>query len=57
MVRQATRLALIWGFAGAGALALVFALAGGPLIDLMTTAPDVREAARDLSCPGWRSRR
>ncbi|MBE2277439.1 MAG: MATE family efflux transporter [Rhodobacteraceae bacterium] len=46
MVRQATRLALIWGFAGAGALGLVFALAGGPLIDLMTTAPDVRAEAR-----------
>jgi MATE family multidrug resistance protein len=28
------------------ALALVFALFGPPIIDLMTTAPDVREAAR-----------
>jgi MATE family multidrug resistance protein len=45
-LRQATRLALLWGFIGAAALALVFAAAGPALIDLMTTAPDVREAAR-----------
>lgn len=45
-VRQAARLALVWGFAGAGLLAVAFALLGGPLIDLMTTAPEVREAAR-----------
>ncbi len=40
------RLAMQWGFGGALVLALVFALAGGPLIDLMATAPDVREEAR-----------
>ena len=45
-VRQATRLALVWGFAGATLLALVFGLAGGAIIDLMATAPEVRTEAR-----------
>lgn len=45
-VRRATRLALLWGFIGAGLLALVFAVAGGPIIDLMATAPEVRAEAR-----------
>ena len=35
-----------WGVAGAALLALAFALAGPALIDLMTTAPDVRAEAR-----------
>jgi len=34
-----------WGFAGAFALALIFALAGPALIALMTTAPEVRAEA------------
>ena len=35
-----------WGYGGAVLLALVFGLAGGPLIDLMTTAASVRIEAR-----------
>ena len=49
---QATRLCLQWGYGGVAVLALTFALAGGPLIDLMTTAPSVQAEARP-SCPGW----
>ena len=45
-LRQATRLALVWGFTGAAVLALVFAVFGGPIIDLMATAPEVRTEAR-----------
>jgi len=45
-VRQATRLAMIWGLIGAGLLALIFALFGGMVIDLLTTAPEVRAEAR-----------
>jgi MATE family multidrug resistance protein len=45
-VRQATRLALIWGFVGAALLAVAFAVAGGAIIDLMATAPEVRAEAR-----------
>jgi MATE family multidrug resistance protein len=44
--RAAGRICMQWGFGGAVALALVFALFGPMIIDLMTTAPDVREAAR-----------
>ena len=50
-VRQATRLALLWGFAGAALLALVFGLAGGAIIDLMSTASEVRSEARAYL--GW----
>ena len=46
--QQATRLCMQWGHGGAVVLALAFALAGGPLIDLMATAPDVRATARDF---------
>jgi multidrug resistance protein, MATE family len=42
----AKRFCMQWGYGGAVVLALVFGLAGGPLIDLMTTAPDVRTTAR-----------
>ena len=35
-----------WGFGGAQALALVFAVGGPWIIDLMTTSPEVRESAR-----------
>ena len=45
-VRRASRMAMQWGFGGAAALALAFAATGGMLIDLMTTAPEVRAAAR-----------
>jgi MATE family multidrug resistance protein len=44
--RAAGRICMQWGFGGAAALALVFALTGPGIIDLMTTAPEVREAAR-----------
>lgn len=45
-LRQAARLCLQWGFGGAAALALAFGLTGPAIIDLMTTAPEVRLAAR-----------
>lgn len=44
--RAAGRICMQWGFGGAVALALVFALFGPAIIDLMTTAPEVREVAR-----------
>lgn len=44
--RAAGRICMQWGFGGAVALALVFALFGPAIIDLMTTAPEVRDAAR-----------
>jgi multidrug resistance protein, MATE family len=48
-LRRSTHVSMQWGFIGAGLLGLVFALAGGPIIALMTTAPEVRaEAARYL---------
>ncbi|WP_084174805.1 MATE family efflux transporter [Afifella pfennigii] len=40
------RLTLLWGFVLALGLATVYLLAGGPLIDLMTTSPELRETAR-----------
>ncbi|SFA97702.1 multidrug resistance protein, MATE family [Poseidonocella pacifica] len=45
-LRRAGILASFWGLVGNTALALVFLLAGGRIIDVMTTAPEVREAAR-----------
>lgn len=47
-VRRAGRIAMQWGFGGAALLALVFAALGGPIIDVITTAPEVRAAARDF---------
>ncbi len=44
--RAAMRLCLQWGLAGAVALVAATAIWGGPLIDLMTTSPEVRAAAR-----------
>ena len=44
--RAAGRICMQWGFGGALALALVFAVTGPWIIDLMTTAPEVRETAR-----------
>ncbi len=46
-LRQGAVLASAWALGGAILLALAFALAGGALIDVMSTAPDVRAAARD----------
>lgn len=45
--RAAGRITMQLGLAGAAALALVFALAGPWIIDLMTASPEVRSAARD----------
>jgi MATE family multidrug resistance protein len=45
-LRRSAILASIWGGGSALALALAFALAGGAIIDVMTTADEVRAAAR-----------
>ena len=50
-VRRATRLAMIWGFAGAALMAMIFALFGGAIIDTLSTAPAVRAEARQYL--GW----
>lgn len=42
----AVRLTLVWSLALAGLLALVLVAAGGAFIDVMTTSPEVRAAAR-----------
>ena len=47
-VRRASLVASHWGIGGAAALSLSFALAGPWLIDLMTTAPEVRATAREF---------
>ena len=46
-LRRAVRMCTLWALGGALALTVALALAGGPVIDLMTTAPDVRTLARD----------
>ena len=46
-LRRATSICLQWGFGGAALLALIFALSGPAIIDLMTTAPGVRDTARE----------
>ncbi len=46
-LRRAARLCMQWGVGGAVVLALVFGLAGPAIIDLMTTAPEVRTTARN----------
>jgi multidrug resistance protein, MATE family len=43
----AVRLVILWGAGFAIAVAAVFALSGGGLIDLMTASADVRQQARD----------
>jgi len=45
--RRASIMVSQWCFGTGALLAFVFALAGGPIIDVMTTATDVRTAARD----------
>jgi len=45
-LRQAAVMTSIWGLATVLALALGFGLAGGWIVDIMTTAEDVRAAAR-----------
>lgn len=44
--RQASRITMQWGFGGGALLSVLFLVAGPVLIDLMTTAPDVRAEAR-----------
>lgn len=44
--RRAARMAMQWGVAGSVVLGLAFVLAGPWIIDLMTTAPEVRVEAR-----------
>jgi multidrug resistance protein, MATE family len=44
------------GASGAAGMAALIALGGPGMIDLLTTSPEVREAARD-TCPGWWRRR
>lgn len=48
MVRRAARLCMGWGFGGAVAMGVAFALAGPWIIDLMATAPEVRAVAREF---------
>jgi len=45
-LRRAAVMSSAWGLVIVLALSLAFALAGGAIIDLMTTAPEVRQAAR-----------
>lgn len=45
-LRRAAWLSGVWGGVGALVLTLVFTLFGGSIIDLMTTAPEVRTEAR-----------
>ncbi|MGD9864167.1 MAG: MATE family efflux transporter [Pseudodonghicola sp.] len=47
-LRQAAVMSSAWGLVVVLALATVFAVAGGAMIDLMTTAPEVRARARDF---------
>lgn len=47
-LRRAARLSGLWGAGVVALMAVSFAGFGGALIDLMTTAPLVREAARDF---------
>jgi MATE family multidrug resistance protein len=46
-LRRAARLASLWGLGTGAAFAAAFAIAGPSIIDVMTTAEPVREAARD----------
>ena len=46
-LREAAILTSLWGLAITGSMTLAFWLCGGWIIDLMTTAPEVRAAARE----------
>ena len=50
-LRQAAVMTSVWGLATVLVLSLAFLLAGGWIIDIMTTAQDVRRAARGFL--GW----
>ena len=43
---RAVRLSVLWGYVLTGAIFVAFWLLGGWIIEVMTTAPDVREVAR-----------
>lgn len=45
---RAVRLVTVWGFVFGATVTLIFAVAGGPLIDAITTSPEVRSAARNF---------
>ncbi|MBN9595655.1 MAG: MATE family efflux transporter [Afipia sp.] len=45
---QAVKLVTIWGFVFGATVTLIFAMAGAPLIDAITTSPEVRSAARNF---------
>ncbi|WP_435257695.1 MATE family efflux transporter [Thioclava sp. FR2] len=47
-LERATQLSMRWGLGGSVLLAGVFWLGGGAIIDVMTTAPDVRSLAREF---------
>ncbi|MBW7922230.1 MAG: MATE family efflux transporter [Rubellimicrobium sp.] len=47
-LRQAARLASIWGAGGAVLVALAYAAFGPALVDLLTTSPEVRARAREF---------
>jgi MATE family multidrug resistance protein len=62
-LRRAAVMTSTWGVGSCIAMSLAFALGGGALIDLMTTAPEVRAVARDylpwmvaaplVGCASW----
>ena len=45
---RAVRLVTVWGFVFGATVTLIFAVAGAPLIDAITTSPEVRLAARNF---------
>lgn len=45
-LRRAALMSTVWGYVSVTVLSVVFALWGGAIIDLMTTAPEVRAEAR-----------
>jgi MATE family multidrug resistance protein len=45
---QAVKLVTLWGFVFGATVTLIFLFAGGPLIDAITTSPEVRAAARNF---------
>ncbi len=47
LVRRSSSLTARWGLAGSVLLAAVFTVFGGQIIDILSTAPEVRQAARD----------
>lgn len=51
LLRRSAVMASQWGLLSGLVMGLAFALAGGVLIDIITTAPDVRSAARNYL--GW----